>query len=170
MIESARPIIIVDSHDQPIGVKKRSLVTYDDIYRVSGLWLTNLKGDILLAQRGLHKKNDPGKWGPAVSGTVEASETYESNIYKEAAEEIGLHGVSFAIGPKIFVNDGQHRFFIQTFSATVDLPLAAFTPEPIQVAQLAWFPRSQLLRELKAEPAKFVPSANRWHELVLNDS
>ncbi len=29
-------------------------------------------------------------WGSAVAGTVEKGEDYESNIYKETEEEIGL--------------------------------------------------------------------------------
>ena len=34
----------------------------------------------------------PEVWGPAVSGTNEEGETYDSNIIKEAQEEIGLTG------------------------------------------------------------------------------
>ncbi len=85
-------IIVVDENDKEIGVKERSKITHDDIYRVSGLWLTNSKGEILLAQRSFNKPrdNDPGKWGPAVAGTVDEDETYKENIQKEIKEELGL--------------------------------------------------------------------------------
>ncbi len=82
---------IVDSNDNPIGAKHRQDKQYDDIYRVAALWLTDsITGDVLLAQRKWTKKNNPGKWAAAVSGTVEPNETYEINIVKEIEEEIGL--------------------------------------------------------------------------------
>lgn len=88
-------IIIVDENDTIIGHKNRDSMEDGDMYRVSALWIQNSKGDILLAQRSFDKRNDPGKWGPAVAGTVEEGETYESNIIKEAEEEIGLKNSHF---------------------------------------------------------------------------
>ncbi len=34
----------------------------------------------MLAQRKFTKNHNPGTWGPAVTGTVAESETYDSNI------------------------------------------------------------------------------------------
>ncbi len=48
------------------------------------MWLRNSLGQSLLAKRSASKELDPSKWGPAVAGTIEAGQTYESNIYKEA--------------------------------------------------------------------------------------
>jgi len=91
---------VVDENDQLIGYKERSKIDFKkDIYRIGALWLTDGTGQILIAQRKLTKDKDPGKWGPAAAGTVEKSETYESNAYKEAQEEIGLVGVKFELGP-----------------------------------------------------------------------
>jgi len=93
---------IVDDQDNLIGAKPRNEIDFkNDYYRISGLWLTNSKGQILIAQRLLTKDKDPGKWGPAAAGTLEVGETYESNAYKEADEEIGLTGVKFTQGPKM---------------------------------------------------------------------
>ena len=86
-------IIIVDEDDNIIGSKERNSIVSGDIYRVSALLIENSKGEILLAQRALTKKHDPGKWGPPVAGTVEEGETYESNIVKEAEEELGLKNI-----------------------------------------------------------------------------
>ncbi len=83
-------IPIVNEQDEIIGYKDRKDRNLVDITRVSALWITNEDGEILLAQRGLNKTHSPGLWGPAVAGTVEEGETYESNIIKEAEEEIGL--------------------------------------------------------------------------------
>ncbi len=45
-------IIVVDENDNVIGSKSRDEIDYSkDIYRVSCLWVTNPKGEVLLAQR-----------------------------------------------------------------------------------------------------------------------
>ena len=81
-------ITIVNLDDEIIGYKPRSEITSQDVYRVSALWIENSKGEILLAQRGFMKRNNPGKWGPAVAGTIDKGESYEENMYKEAEEEL----------------------------------------------------------------------------------
>ena len=86
-------IPVVNQQDEIIGYKEKSLITTDDIYRVSALWITDTTGRILLAKRAFTKSRHPGLWGPAVAGTVEEGETYESNIIKEAEEEIGLKNI-----------------------------------------------------------------------------
>lgn len=79
-------IPIVNEQDEIIGYKDRKDRNTVDITRITGLWLWNEKGEVLLAQRALSKDINPGLWGPAVAGTVEEGETYESNIIKEAEE------------------------------------------------------------------------------------
>jgi len=162
---------IVDDQDNIIGAKPRNDVTYADIYRVSSLWLTNSHGDVLVAQRSWKKSKNPGKWGPAVAGTVEEGETYEQNIYKEADEEIGLTRIKFSLGPKLFVDeDGQRRFFNQWFLGQVDWPLNRFTVRKTEVEAIAWITSDQLLTELKRNDEKYITGRSRWEDLFLRDS
>lgn len=151
-------IIIVDDNDRPIGVKERSEIDYKvDIYRVSGLWITNTKGQILLAKRSALKDKDPGKWGPAVAGTNDEGETYEDNIYKEAMEEIGLKGVTFIKGPKIFVTHPR-KYFSQWYYVTLDRPTDSFTMQVDEVDSLEWIDKNLLKHELITNPNKYIPS------------
>ncbi|MDP3837246.1 MAG: NUDIX domain-containing protein [bacterium] len=113
---------IVNSDDEIIGYKIRAAVSEDDIYRVSALWIINSQGDILLAKRHHTKLNNPNMWGPAVAGTVEEGETYESNITKETEEEIGLKNIKPTLGPKIEIT-GKHHYFTQWFTAKVDIDI-----------------------------------------------
>ena len=53
-------IIIVDENDNIIGYKERGTIEQSDIDRVSALWITNSKGEFLLARRAYTKKNNPG--------------------------------------------------------------------------------------------------------------
>jgi hypothetical protein len=119
-------IIIVNDQDEVIGLKERRTLLKEDIYRVSGLWVTNSSKDILLAQRDFAKTHDPGKWGPAVAGTLDENETYESNIIKEAEEEVGLKNIHPRVGPKRRVSDG-YNYFCQWYTLTVDKPAEDYT-------------------------------------------
>ena len=151
-------IQVVDKGDQLIGSKDRLEINHEtDIYRVAALWLVNSKGEALIAQRKLTKNNEPGKWGPSVAGTVEEGEDYESNIYKEAQEEIGLTGVQFSEVIKIY-NDGPRRYFTQWYIAKVDKDVSDFTPQPEEVEQVAWKLYEELVDDVQRHPENYIPS------------
>lgn len=158
-------IIIVNSNDEIIGSKLRgTLIDDQDIYRVAALWLNNSQGDILLAQRHHSKKNDPGKWGPAVAGTVEEGETYESNIIKEAQEEIGLINIKPEIGPKIMI-EGERRYFTQWYRLVIDKDIKDFKIQENEVEALQWFSLKELTEELKNNPDKFLKRMGKYLQL-----
>lgn len=148
-------IVIVNENDEIIGHKERGTLNQSDIYRVAALWIQNSKGQILLAQRSFNKKNHPGKWGPAVAGTIDEGESYESNIIKEAEEEIGLKNQKFQKSFHHF-RDGEHRHFTQWFFALVDKKIEEFTIQEEEVEKIKWFTREELLSELKNNPDKFL--------------
>lgn len=156
---------VVDENDEIIGFKKREDIDFvNDIYRIGALWLTNSKGEILIAQRLLTKDKDPGKWGPAAAGTLEKGETYESNIYKEAEEEIGLTGVDFKLGPK-------QRFkvresFCQWFIGTVDKDIKDFVLQADEVEAIKWVSKDWLIGDVKSNPDDYVPSMLSVIELI----
>jgi len=150
---------IVDANDNPIGAKQRLDKQYDDIYRVSALWLTDsVSGDILLAQRKYTKNNDPGKWAAAVAGTVEPDETYESNITKEIEEEIGLLNISLSDGPKEFIDDGDNKFFCQWFVGSVDRSKVLIKIQEEEVESVKWVSVQWLLQDVKLNSQDYVPS------------
>lgn len=160
------PVIIVDRHDHVIGQKPRDQCRYSDTYRVSSLWLTNSHGDILLAQRSHTKDRNPGKWATAAAGTHELGDTYQSNVYKEAQEEIGLAGVTFVPSRKVFVDEpGESQFFCHYFTATADWPLQRFIIQTEEVEAIRWISPEHLRQDLKATPQAYVPSMRFWLEL-----
>jgi isopentenyl-diphosphate delta-isomerase len=148
-------IIIVNDQDEIIGHKERGTLTKEDIYRVSALWVKNTQGDILLAQRKFTKSHDPGKWGPAVAGTLDEGETYESNIIKEAEEEVGLKGIKPIPGPNIRVR-GEYNYFDQWYTLVVDKPAEDFTIQEEEVEQVKWLTRAELEKELQEHPEKYL--------------
>ena len=152
-------VVIVDRQDRPVGLKNYEAIRYEDIYRVTALWLTDSKsGETLIAQRARTKHNDPGKWAFAVAGTIEEGDTYEGNIIQETAEEIGLTGIEFRSGPKEFVDDGAHKFFCQWFTAEVHKDTVQITMQEDEVDAVRWLPVGDLISDCKAHPDKYVPS------------
>ena len=69
---------------------ERSKIHEDNLWHhhVSA-WIMNYNGEVLLQQRALDKKKNPGKWAKT-GGHVETLETCEESIKREVYEEIGL--------------------------------------------------------------------------------
>jgi isopentenyldiphosphate isomerase len=155
---SSQHINIVNDKNELLGTKPRNELNNEtDRYQYSALWITNNKGETLLAQRKLTKDKDPGLWGPAVAGTVDAGETFEINIYKEAEEEIGLTNTEFIKGPLIRM-DSPRRNFGQWYSAEVNREANTFTLQEREVEQLAWVSIVKLIADIEAHPEKYVPA------------
>jgi isopentenyldiphosphate isomerase len=149
---------VVNEKDEVIGHKQREEIDWEkDIYRIAALWLTNSKGEILIAQRVHTKDKDPGKWGPAAAGTLEKDETYESNIYKEAEEEIGLTGISLSKGPQQRFQEPRQAF-CQWFTGVSDKRPDEFTLQADEVEKVRWINPKELKDDVADHPDKYVPS------------
>ncbi|HEX6258450.1 MAG TPA: NUDIX domain-containing protein [Candidatus Saccharimonadales bacterium] len=149
-------IPIVNIHDEIIAHKERSEIDYaKDIFRTASLWITNSKGDILLAQRKFDKKVDPGKWAEAVGGTVEGNDTYEETVIREAEEELGLTELRVQAGPKQLITT-PCTYFTQWYTAVIDTEASGLRIQKEEIEQLAWIPRTQLELELEESPQKYI--------------
>jgi isopentenyldiphosphate isomerase len=149
---------LVNESDEIVGYLDRTKVDYQTmIYRVTALWLTNPKKEILIAKRSNNKDRDPGKWGPAVAGTVEKGESYQSNIYKEAGEEIGLTGYTFKLGPKLRMTSPRN-YFCQFFFLELSVLKSDFVLQRTEVDAVAWISKPDLRNDVAINPAKYIPS------------
>ena len=84
-------IDIFDENNNYLGYSlERSKVHEENLWHhhVSA-WIMDYNGEILLQQRALSKKKNPGKWAKT-GGHVDAGETPEESIKREVYEEIGL--------------------------------------------------------------------------------
>lgn len=148
----------VNNKDEVISHKLRADIDFkNDIFRTASLWITNSKGEILLAQRKLDKKTDPGKWAEAVGGTVQNDDSYEETAIREAAEELGLTVDASVIvpGPKQFIAT-PCQYFVQWYKIVVDQPLDSFAIQPEEVEQIAWISLEQLRHEMITTPKKYI--------------
>ncbi len=150
-------IPVVDKNDNLLCYKPRGALEPGDIGRITSLWVMNSSGCVLLAQRSYTKRHDPGLWSGAVAGTVEKGETYESNIIKEAAEEIGFYNLKPDIVTK-FLYHGNKPFICTIFKVVIDQPIYFFQRQEKEIEQLIWMPYSDLITDLKNFPEKYIPS------------
>lgn len=161
-------IPVVNINDAIIAYKERDAINFDvDIFRTASLWITNSKGEVLLAQRKHNKRVDPGKWAEAVGGTVEGDDSYEETVLREAEEELGLKNISVTLGPKQLITT-PGRYFVQWFTIRVDQDISAFTIQEDEVEQVAWISQEQLLYELQAKPNKYIPAMKDVVALFIN--
>jgi NADH pyrophosphatase NudC (nudix superfamily) len=114
----------------------------------------------------LRKKDSPGLWGPAVAGSVEEGETYESNIIKEAEEEIGLKNLKPILGPKVR-RSGTHEYFAQVFFTIIpkDYPLVKQDEE---VEEIRWFRKEELYKLLDEKPEMFLKNTKNYTQDFFN--
>ena len=150
-------VIIVDENGNFVRICERDQWNDGEIHQVSMLWISNSKGEILLAQRALTKKHASGLWGPAASGTVNEGETYESNVIKEAEEEIGLQVQleQLAVGQRELIGKSDNRRFRQWFMAKIDLPLESLKLQEEEVLAVRWMHFSDLERDLSEKPENY---------------
>jgi isopentenyldiphosphate isomerase len=158
-------IILVNEEDIILGEVLREEKKNEDIHRVSALWVTNSQWEILLAKRHMSKKSHPWLWWPAVAGTNAVWESYESNIYKEAEEEIGLSGVEFKKNIKLERFDAKTKHFIQWFTVQVDITISEFRLQENEVEEVQWWWKEDLEKEIKENPELFLKSMPRYLEM-----
>ncbi len=158
----ASTVVIVDENDQVVGQKNRDDMDYvNDICRVSVVWVTNSSGEVLIAQRKLTKKREPGVWGPSVAGTIEVGESYEQNAYKEVNEELGISDFTLVELAKVGASSSR-SYFCQAYKTIVDLPIEGFTLQEDEVEQVQWMSIDKLREDVEINPEKYLKSMPSW--------
>jgi len=155
-MEEKWDVTIVDQEDNIIWYKKRWTLDSSDIYRVSALRVTNSIWEILLAQRKWTKKKSPGKRWPAVAGTNEKWESYDSNILKETMEEIWITDKNIQKAHKTKRFSSKNNYFLQRYTLKTDRKLDEFTPSESEVEQIKRFSKNELLKLIENQPDIFV--------------
>lgn len=160
-------VALVDEQDQQIGQKMRDELTDTDCWRIVSIWVENSHGQVLLQQRSVDKKTDPGCWTPAAEGTVVLGEDYDTTAVRELEEEIGLAGYPLQKQRRVYARFefGSRQF--QAYTVACDWPLEKFTVQQEEVAALEWVDKQQVIAEItgQSSPTRLWPiSATCWPE------
>ena len=124
------------------------------------LWLMNDKGELLLARRADHKTQDPGLWGPSVTGKLEPGESYRDAAIREAHEELALTPGSYNIGFLLETDfnhpDGELRKF-QIFIARINnATIRTLRTDTNEVAALRWLDIPSIRKLLLDTPGRTI--------------
>ncbi len=131
---------------------------------VAVLWLVNENGEILLAQRSYTKENEPGVWGPSMTGRLDPGETFDQALVREAQEELGLSAGD--IEPRFLVKhtydhpDGEQRVFGAYYAVFPGAKTDMLKLQESEVEGVAWYSLAKIEAWMRDRPQELVPSAN----------
>ena len=109
-------IQIVNEKNEIIGSEKRGLAYKNGLYkRSTNIFITNNKR-LYIQKRSLNKNWAPGYWDLCFGGLLTPNETFEKNAYREAYEELGVHGIFLKkIGDFVY-KDERSKGFSEVFT------------------------------------------------------
>ena len=100
---------VVNERDEVIGQEMKWICHDKELWhRISGVFIFNSEGKILLQTRNKNKTSG-GLLDYSASGHVISGETYENGAYKEMGEELGIKIKLKDSGIKIFENHSYNK-------------------------------------------------------------
>lgn len=82
---------VVNERDEVIGQERRSIVHKKGLrHRAVHILIFNEKGELFLQKRSMSKDVSPGCWDSSCCGHVDSGESYETAVWRELIEELGL--------------------------------------------------------------------------------
>lgn len=147
-------IDILTEDGKETGIKKeRNLVHVDgDWHKVVQIFVINNQG-ILLQQRALTKKSDPGKWCASASGHISAGGKSIDAAIKEFKEELGIelgkedfNLVNTFKSPSVRINNGNkiiNNHFVDLYIVNSDIDIKNVNLQKEEVSQVSYFKKEE---------------------------
>jgi isopentenyldiphosphate isomerase len=111
MVKELGLVSVVDKEDKEIKTIDRGIATTEDILRVTGIFIINEKGEILLQLRSKNSFRYPSYWDCTGGGHVDLGEDYETCANRELFEETGIKTELEFLGKYyIELDDGRKHF------------------------------------------------------------
>jgi len=86
-------------------------------------------GRLILQKRSLNKDIQPGKWDTSIGGHISFMETQDEALRREAAEELGIQGISFEKLYSYIMQSDIEREFVTTYRCIWESPVVFDTNE-----------------------------------------
>ncbi len=144
-IERARneQVIIVDDDNAVVGAAPRHEMRAKRLpHRATFILVFDSKGRILVQKRTDTKDVYPGYYDLAAGGVVTEGERYDESAVREAAEELGIHGVPLESRFDFYFEDAGNRCFGRVYSCVCDGP---FKLQPEEVVSVEFAEPSNVL-------------------------
>ncbi|HET7444155.1 MAG TPA: NUDIX domain-containing protein [Solirubrobacterales bacterium] len=152
---AATLIDVVDGLDREVGrVARGEVLDRGENFRTAHVFVLNQVGELLLQRIGPRRLRHPDRWGSSVAAYLFAGETYEEAAARRLSEELGVQAPLRQLG-KLEMRDEQSLKFVSLFLAHSD---DVANREPDHIAELAFWPLSQLQRAVEVQPEMFTPT------------
>jgi 16S rRNA (adenine1518-N6/adenine1519-N6)-dimethyltransferase len=140
---------LVNENDVVIGQATRQEVHANKqmIHRSIGIFVFNLKGELLLQLRSATKDTDPLKWTISCSGHVNAGDTYDMTVKRELQEELGIQAPCTYI-MKYMCKAPRETEINALFKAQSEGP---FKYHPQEIATGKFFTQKELKKAIQKE-------------------
>lgn len=158
----------VDENDNVLGQEEKGKVKERKLnYRIVHIWIFDAEGKLLICQRPSNRKDYAGLWTSTAGGHVQAGESYEKAIRREAFEELGVHLQLKRAFKMDYLHPRGNHVFIDLWTAQLPKEKLHFDTEEIVASQFVSIP--DLRKEMQQHPEKFNPQfiqmVEKWDEL-----
>lgn len=101
---------------------------------------------ILLQRRSMEKDIQPGRWDTAVGGHVDAGETIEEALLREAREEIGVDASQARKLCSYIWHSERESELVNVFIIEAEPTALSLTPDPDEVDEVRFWPLDEIAR------------------------
>ena len=158
-------LIVVDDNDEVIDFHERGHAHNNKLrHRTAIVWIENNRGEVLIAQRSLSKKSEPGLWAAAVAGTVSKGESYKDTAQREIIEELGVSGLELVEVGKVPLSLNNSNFFMAMFKAVADLNISDFSIDENEVSDIKWINKDELFLDIANHPEQYVEGSDYYQK------
>jgi isopentenyldiphosphate isomerase len=164
-------VIVVDDKDNIIDHVPRRVADKQHLrYRITGIWVENPQGQVLIAQRGLEKSINPGLWGPAAAGTVDAGQSYLENAIQEIQEELGLLVTENDLEQvdHLPASKAGQRRYMTIYRTVISVPIEDIKFGFPEVNAVKWVDKRSLFDDIKQNPQNYISHAAEWENEIAN--
>jgi len=113
---------VVDEHGKFVRTASREECHADDtlIHKAVHCFVFNDRGGLFLQKRALTKIIQPGRWDISVGGHVQAGESFDDALHREAKEELGINLKNAGFLYEYVWKSPRETELVATYQATVD--------------------------------------------------
>ena len=168
---------ILDENGKLTGMKKeRNIVHKDgDWHKVVQIFVVN-DNNIMLQQRSLLKKSDPGKWCASASGHISAGESSMEAAKKEFREELGINLNENEIklidtfkSPSIRYNNNEkiiNNHFVDLYVVNKEIDINNKKKKKEEVNQVSYFKINEFKSMVKNNDSRLTDTPILFNHLI----